>query len=158
MAALDVLGAALVAVLGLGLLWHYGLMCVAARRAPVAMLIAYPLASVSGFGALLFSGAALWLSLSGAPAMEYLLAALWFAVVGASAALVVSLRVHREGVHVCEIMDHAEALKAAKQVQSVLAAAKRDAAVLGERMTFSTWDALASLDEDPRDKRRGDAP
>jgi len=158
MAALDVLGAALVAALGLGLLWHYGLMCVAARRAPVGMLIAYPLASVSGFGAVLFSGAALWLSLSGAPAMGYLLAGLWFAVVGASAALVVSLRAHREGVKMCDVMDHAEALRAAKQVHSVLSSAQRDAAVLGERMTYRTWDALASMDQDPRDKPRKDAP
>jgi len=157
MAALDLVGSLLVAVYGLGLMWHYGLMCVAAKRAPVVMLIAYPVAAVCGCFALLFAGASIWQAVAGIAATGYLLAALWVSVLGGSAALVVALRIHRAGVHVCDVMDSAAALKAARQVHAVVADAGQKASMARKYVTPSAWDYLASQEQDPRDNPRKDA-
>jgi hypothetical protein len=150
MDALEFFGRAVLVLAGLTAAVHFHLMSNAAQRAPwLLKYITYP--ATAGLGLCAAVCAVV-------PGSLFLLAALWSAAGALVGALVVGLAVWRAGVHVCDVMDHAEALRAAKQVQSVLSAAQRDASVLGQRMTYSSWDTLASMDQDPRDNPRKDAP
>ena len=146
MDALEILGRALLVVCGLTAAIHFHLMSNAAQRAPMLLkYLTYPGTASAGLCAAVCAVV---------PGDAYLMAALWASAMTLAGALVVALAVWRAGVHVCDVMDSAAALQAAKKVQSVVGQAQREARVLGERMTFRTWDALASMEEDPRDKRR----
>ena len=147
MDVLEIFGRAVLVLAGLTAAVHFHLMSNAAQRAPWALkYITYPTTAGLGFCAALCAVV---------PGHVFMLAALWSAAGALVGTLIVGLAVWRAGVHVCDVMDHAEALKAAKQALGVLNTAQRDAAVLSERMTCSSWDALASMEQDPRDNPRG---
>jgi hypothetical protein len=145
MDALDLLLRAYLVALGACMAGHYALMGMRARRTPLGMKPAYVVASVGGFGA----GAMAVL-----PGDDALVWALLFAVVGAGGALVVALAAWRAGVKMCDVMDSAAALKAARQVHAVVADASREARVASEYVTRDSWEWLAAQQEDPRDKKR----
>ena len=146
MDALDLLLRAYLVALGACMAGHYALMGMRARRTPLGMKPAYVVASVGGFGA----GAMAVL-----PGDDALVWALLFAVVGAGGALVVALAAWRAGVKMCDVMDSAAALKAARQVHAVVADAGQKASMARKYVTPSAWDYLASQEQDPRDKTRG---
>jgi hypothetical protein len=145
MDALDLLLRAYLVALGACMAGHYALMGMRARRTPLGMKPAYVVASVGGFGA----GAMAVL-----PGDDALVWALLFAVAGAGGALVVALAAWRAGVKMCEVMDSAAALKAARQVHAVVADASREARVASEYVSQRSWEWLAAQQEDPRDKKR----
>jgi hypothetical protein len=149
MDALDLIGRGAVIALGLGAAVHYHVMASKAERGPVYIKYLL-LPSTTGVG-LLLVGAGLWSD----PAA--LLVAPWIGTALGLLMLAVHLGLWANGAYACRAMDHAAALKAARQLDAVLGQVRRDALVLGERMTPSTWDALASMEDDPRDNRRKDA-
>lgn len=105
MTAVDFILRGYLVLLGSGLAVHYGLMAAAAGHAPVYMRAAYVVASVGGFAGGLFAAipdALMWSLLSIA--------------LGTGGVLVVALKLWSEGIKVCEVMNHAEAIRAAKSM------------------------------------------
>jgi len=148
MDALDLMGRGAVIVLGLGAAVHYHVMASNAGRGPVYIKYVL-LPATTGLGALLV-GAGLWAD-PGA-----LIVAPWIGTAVGLLMLAIHLGLWADGAYACRAMDHAAALKAARQLDAVLGQVRRDARVLGERMTPSTWEELASMGKDPRDNTRKD--
>jgi hypothetical protein len=142
MGALEVLFRLYLAVYGLGLAWHFLAMAAAAGKAPGYMRTAYFVASVGGFATLLFSpvpGALAW--------------ALVASAIAGGAALVVALKLFFEGVKVCEVMNHSEALKAAKNMLSVVGEAQSKALKDSEWLTPRSREYLWAEEDRERKQR-----
>ena len=146
MDAMEFFGRALLVFSGLTAAVHFHLMSNAAQRAPwLLKYLTYPVTASAGLCAAVCAVV---------PGDAYLMAALWSAAVALAGSLVVGLAVWRAGVHVCDVMDSAAALKAARQVHAVVADASREARVASEYVSQRSWEWLAAQQEDPRDKKR----
>jgi len=150
MDALDLIGRGAVIALGLGAAVHYHVMASKAERGPV--YIKYLLLPATTGVGLLLVGAGLWSD----PAA--LLVAPWIGTALGLLMLAVHLGLWANGAYACKAMDHAAALKAARQVHEVVADAGHKARVARQYVTNSAWDYLASQETDPRDNPRKDAP
>lgn len=125
--------------LGLGMTLHYGAMAAAAKRAPAGMRLCYIIAAFGGFTALILAPGDLVLAKD-------------FALLGAAAALYIAWQVWRQGVHVCDLMDHAASLRAAKRTMEHLSNIERRARVDAEYLTPSTLEAVWAAED--REKAR----
>lgn len=129
-------------VLGSGLAVHYGLMAAAAGHAPVYMRVAYVVASCGGFAGLVF-----------AAIPEALMWSLVSLSLGAGGALVVALKLWAEGIKVCEVMNHAEAIATAKRMLEVVRHAQDRAVKDAEYLTPSAREFLWAEEDRERAKR-----
>jgi len=145
MDALEFFGRAVLALSGLTAAIRFHDMANHSERAP--WLMKYGLYAVaSGAGAWVFACAIV-------PGQVYLLAALWGAVVALSLVLIIDLILWRAGMKACEIMDHAESLKAAKKMLHVVGAAQDQAIKDSEWLTPKSREYLWAQEDQERAKR-----
>jgi hypothetical protein len=145
MDALEFFGRAVLVLAGLTAAVHFHLMSNAAQRAPwLLKYITYP--TTAGLGLCAAVCAVV-------PGPLFMLAALWSAAGALVGALVVGLAVWRAGVHVCDVMDHSEALKAAKNMLSVVGEAQSKALKDSEWLTPRSREYLWAEEDRERKQR-----